>query len=66
MRNARGHFKARQPTPAYERSTRTHSPVWSRRQDNRQDDRQANPCFDFFVQVGYHSLELIPNTIRTT
>ena len=27
-----------------------------------QDNRQANPCSDKTVQVGYHSLELIPNS----
>jgi hypothetical protein len=39
----------------------TQGPVWSSKQDDRQDDRQANPSFDFLVQMGYHSLELIPN-----
>jgi hypothetical protein len=35
MRNSRDIFKTRQPMRAYETSTRTHGPVWSRRLDDK-------------------------------
>jgi hypothetical protein len=34
-----------------------HSPVWS----SKQARRQANPSFGKLVQMGWHSLELVPN-----
>ena len=57
MRDSRDNFKTCQPTREYERSTRTHGPVWSSKTTDKQTPLSTKRGLS---KVGYLSLELIP------